>query len=293
VRAAAPVLRPAATPAPTLTSPPKNASPLHVFDFSTIPKHDGDNSSNSWQNFSSQAREANPHPSSGHAVGTPPHVRKRSENIAPSTKPIAGKELVFDKIAAKQPGKESNEQRLPQGTSPREVDTIRVQRAVEDLKRAKPPAEHGSKEANDMVTVQRERRDSVMPKPEAAPAVVQHDAKTYSNEISNGHNMTWSPEITSLKNKMSQLEDENHGLKTEMRAMRLSAEAFAKSSEKHLHEVILKVKLEQLETERRVEKLYQAEEKRQLRGTSQAPYHVLVKSSESLILYASCAMTWG
>jgi regulator of replication initiation timing len=89
-------------------------------------------------------------------------------------------------------------------------------------------------------------------------------------------------ELEQLKDEVGQLKRENAGLKEKLQEMQHEIEAVQTLSEKQLRKAILEIKLEQLEMGKRVERIYQAEERRQLKGSAQAPFHLIAKIGEFL-----------
>jgi hypothetical protein len=149
---------------------------------------------------------------------------------------------------------------------------------------AKPPASsNGFGHDAERDEVHRERHDSVMHEPVTAVPTAHQDVKPSSNDIRDGHSSNVAPEIKQLRDKVSQLESENADLQKKQQVMQREIEA----SMEHVRKAVLEFKHEQLEQGKRVERLYQAEEKRQLKGSAQAPFHLIIKTSESLLSLAS------
>jgi hypothetical protein len=136
------------------------------------------------------------------------------------------------------------------------------------------------------LATQRERHDSVMREPGAVLATAQQDVMPASHHIPNGHSSNDAHEIKQLKDKIKQLESKNADLEKAQQVMHHAVEAVRTLCEERLRNAVLELKLEQLEMGKRVERTYQAEERRQLKGTAQAPFHLIVMTGKSLLSHA-------
>jgi hypothetical protein len=244
--------------------------------------------SNTFNDLRKQSQRTTAQVSSSVTGGSPPHARKHSEHSAPPVQSAAIDNASSSQPGANQPRPESVSKHILSVGQTSVSHSGQVRSSIEPkpaTAEAPAPSNGSGPEIkhieNSTITTQRERHDSVVVEPRPAQIKAHEAVNPSSNGVPNELSLN-ALELEQLKDEVGQLKRENAGLKEKLQEMQHEIEAVQTLSEKQLRKATLEIKLEQLEMGKRVERIYQAEERRQLKGSAQAPFHLIAKIGEFL-----------